>query len=246
MIDERLQKEADRHDEIFSNNTRASLSKYYSVGDDAYSDYKKLVFLDNSGKRVLELGCGLGCHAIELADHDASQVTGIDISPVAVELSTKSRGKRCNINFFVMDAHNTSFPSCHFDRIYGCGILHHLDLDKACVELSRILDDKGKAIFLEPLGCNPAINIFRRFTKSLRTEDEHPLTNIDFLTLKKYFKIERCQYYCIFSLIAVLFYNYNFFNGINRFLARLDKTVLKIAPWIGRFAWITIFVMKKK
>ena len=49
-----------------------------------------------------------------------------------------------------------------FDIIYGTGILHHLNL-KACLdEIERILKPGGKFVFIEPLGTNPVINLYRK------------------------------------------------------------------------------------
>jgi len=46
--------------------------------------------------------------------------------------------------------------------------------------------EKGSAIFIDPLGHNPAINMFRRSTPDLRTEDEHPLLLEDFRLAGRY------------------------------------------------------------
>src|SRR3546814_4334755 len=45
---------------------------------------------------------------------------------------------------------------------------------------SRVLRPGGRAVFIEPLGLNPAIELYRRFTPSARTPDEHPLLRRDF------------------------------------------------------------------
>jgi hypothetical protein len=41
--------------------------------------------------------------------------------------------------------------------------------------MTKILQPKGKAIFIEPLGHNFLINLYRRLTPNIRSADEHPL-----------------------------------------------------------------------
>ena len=74
-----------------------------------------------------------------------------------------------------------------FDLVCGSGILHHLDLPAAMRELARVLRPSGRAVFMEPLGHNPAINAFRNRTPELRTPDEHPLLGKDLKLCRRYF-----------------------------------------------------------
>ncbi len=86
-----------------------------------------------------------------------------------------------------MDAENLKFNDHTFDLVYGSGILHHLSIEKAIVEIKRVLKKDGRAIFYEPLGHNIFINIFRLLTPSLRSEDEHPLLIKDLELIKRTF-----------------------------------------------------------
>ena len=45
---------------------------------------------------------------------------------------------------------------------------------------SENLPSKGNLIFIEPLGTNPIINLYRKLTPKSRSKDEHPLINKDF------------------------------------------------------------------
>ena len=95
-----------------------------------------------------------------------ARVTGIDISEVALDLG-KARARDQGVEdvmFLVMDAEKMQFEDNSFDLVCGTSILHHLHLSKALRELARILKPQEKAIFIEPIGHNPAINLFRRLT----------------------------------------------------------------------------------
>ena len=104
-----------------------------------------------------------------------------------------------------MNAENTKFDSNVFDIIVGMGIIHHLDLLNSYRELSRILINDGHAVFVEPLGHNPLINLYRIFTPKIRTEDEHPLKIKDIKLIEKYFHNVHIEYYSLFVLLAVPF-----------------------------------------
>jgi ubiquinone/menaquinone biosynthesis C-methylase UbiE len=78
-----------------------------------------------------------------------------------------------NAQFDVMNAEELEFEDAAFDVIFGSGIIHHLDVPRAYSELARVLAPGGSAVFVEPLGHNPLIRVFRNRTPELRTPDEH-------------------------------------------------------------------------
>jgi len=59
--------------------------------------------------------------------------------------------------------------------VCGSGTLHHLYIDAAFKELVRVLKPNGCVVFFEPLGHNFLINLYRKLTPSMHSEDEHPL-----------------------------------------------------------------------
>ncbi len=78
-----------------------------------------------------------------------AEVYGIDISEVAIDYSI-SEANKFNLtdktDFQVMNAEELTFPDSYFQKLFGSSILHHLDLQKAIPELSRVLSKEGKAI----------------------------------------------------------------------------------------------------
>ena len=77
--------------------------------------------------------------------------------------------------FMIMDAHRLEFPDNHFDVVFGTGILHHLELDRALAEISRVLKPDGILLFGEPLDNNPIGRFIRQLTPRARTADERAL-----------------------------------------------------------------------
>src|SRR3546814_13720576 len=74
-----------------------------------------------------------------------------------------------------MNAEAMDFPDDSFDLVFGSGIIHHLDIDRAFAEIARVLRPGGRAVFVEPPGLNPAIEIYRRLTPGAPPPAAHPL-----------------------------------------------------------------------
>jgi SAM-dependent methyltransferase len=239
-VEERKAREAAFHDRAFSEETRQDLwSKYYRVvraSAQCYEDYLKS---NCAGRRVLEYGCGVSSRSFLLADCGAAAVTGIDISPVAIERAAqRAKGNgRENVSFQLMDAERLDFPDDSFDLVCGTSIIHHLDLERAYSEVSRVLRPEGSAIFVEPLGHNPLINLYRRRTPHLRTSDEHPLRMGDLRTACDYFEAVSARFFHLQGLLAVPFRRTRAFDRILQALDAADQALFRIAPFAGRYAW---------
>lgn len=98
------------------------------------------------GKKVLEVGVGLGADHEVLAQNGAD-LWGIDLTERAVEY-TERRFKHANLTpkLMVADAEALPFPDDFFDIIYSWGVLHHSpDTPKAVKEIERVLKKDGKA-----------------------------------------------------------------------------------------------------
>ncbi|MBN2356826.1 class I SAM-dependent methyltransferase, partial [candidate division KSB1 bacterium] len=123
---EAKEKERVFHDHVYTSNVRDRVSKFYSVTRSSRAFYKNFLLARCKGKRVLEYGCGEGSYALLLAQHGA-KVTGIDISPVAIQYSREQAQKKCisDIEFLIMDAEKMDYPNNTFDIVCGTGILHH-------------------------------------------------------------------------------------------------------------------------
>jgi 2-polyprenyl-3-methyl-5-hydroxy-6-metoxy-1,4-benzoquinol methylase len=89
-----------------------------------FADFKRW-----NGKKVLEIGCGIGTDTINFARNGA-QVTAIDVSEKSIELA-RTRAKifsvENSIHFFCGNAEELSkcIPSDQYDLIYSFGVIHH-------------------------------------------------------------------------------------------------------------------------
>ena len=237
---DKIKKEKEFHNIRFEKETRNSLNKYYSISHLIDTYFKDKLESITKGKRVLEYGCGLGSESFELIKI-ASEVHAIDISDVAIAKAKKIAAKDGinNIFFYVMDAEKLDFEDNYFDVIFGSAILHHLDLKTAYSELSRVLKPNGILLFKEPLGHNIFINLFRRLTMHLRTEDEHPLLMRDIDLLDKYFETKEVMYFFLTSLFAVIFRNRKSFEKISYLLNKINQKLFKFNFFKSQ-AWMVV------
>ena len=105
-----------------------------------YSNYR--------GKKVLDIGCGVGVDLARFAQAGAV-VTGADISKRAIQLAAKNfEYQGLEAELLVMDGERMDFPDNTFDFVYAHGILPYAE-DEAQVarEVHRVLKPGGTALF---------------------------------------------------------------------------------------------------
>lgn len=245
-MEQRIRKEKEFQNKKIIERTRVSCSKFYTINRASKKFYEAVLQANCQNGRVLDYGCGSGTYTFYLAKHDAI-VTGIDISNVSIE-QAKKRALHENILskplFLVMNAEDLSFNNDYFDIVCGGAILHHLDLDKALSEITRILKRNGKAVFVEPLGHNFLINLYRRFTPQLRSKNEHPLLIRDFKLMRNYFCKVDINYFHFVSLLVIPFRKLPIFKHLLRAAETVDKMLLKL-PFLKKQAWQVVIILSQ-
>jgi ubiquinone/menaquinone biosynthesis C-methylase UbiE len=103
-------------------------------------------FDSSKGKRVLEIGVGLGADHHRFAQAGA-ELYGIDLTERAVEHTHRRlAASRLTSTLSVGDAERLDFSDNFFDRVYSWGVLHHSpDTAKAISEVHRVLKPGGRA-----------------------------------------------------------------------------------------------------
>ena len=108
---------------------------------------------DVSGKRLLDVGSGLGGKPAYYADLGAASVTGIDIRPLSVEAAAVlARGKHTRrLRWLLADAAAMPFPDDSFDAIVSINVLEHVaNLRQVLAECRRVLRQTGLMFFHFP------------------------------------------------------------------------------------------------
>ncbi|AXT61826.1 class I SAM-dependent methyltransferase [Aquimarina sp. AD10] len=238
-VEKRLEDEQKFHNEIFENETRKSVGKFYSINKNIHKTYENLIFKNPKEKVFLEYGCGMaeGNRLVKLAKKGAV-AHGIDISDFAINhLSQEAKKEGLDIDYKVMNAEEMTFEDNRFDIIYGAGILHHLDLEKSYQSISKKLKKSGEAIFIEPLGHNYLINNFRNKTPDIRTEDEHPLMMEDFKLAKKYFGKVKIQHFFLSTLALPILFKSKSPKFLIDFFDGFDKVIFTVLPFLKKYSW---------
>jgi len=98
----------------------------------------------HSGKRILDVGCGIG-YVAALYAKGGAKVTAVDITEKGVEI-TKKRLAYLGLSgeVQVANAEELPFPNDSFDVVTSFGVLHHTpDTAKALREVLRVLKPGG-------------------------------------------------------------------------------------------------------
>lgn len=223
--------------------------KYYAVTKSS-EDYKHN-WLDkfcSKGKKILDFACGSGENGIYAAKKGAECI-GIDISPEGVQNANKN-AKEMDVNknckFVEMDGENMTFEDNFFDLGVEYGALHHVDLEKALAELSRVLKPEGRMICVEALRHNPLIHAYRKRTPHLRTEweVEHILGVESLDVMKKYFENISVKFFHLTTLGLVPIRKTFLFPILYPILDFIDKILLS-SQLIGKYGWIMVVEIHK-
>ena len=268
-IDELLRREEAFHDEW-------AMSE--DVNDiDVYALFDSFVAQENAwvleqlgdlkGKRILDVGAGLGESSVYFALKGAD-VYFNDISPKMGEFAEKLATKHgVKLNFLIAPIERLELHKEFFDIIYCANLMHHVppeDQEMWIKTMSESLKPGGTLVTIDPLKYNPAINVYRAKAEKVRTIDEQPL-GFDILKIyQRYFKTVQHKEFWLTTLW--LFISYYFIrrydpNEIRYWkrifkekpstigwwfspLKALDRLLLSL-PGINKMAWNIVIIAKK-
>jgi 2-polyprenyl-3-methyl-5-hydroxy-6-metoxy-1,4-benzoquinol methylase len=144
------------------------------------------------GKRVLEIGCGMGLHS-ELMTRVGAKVTSIDLSETSVAATSRRFDlKGLSGDIRQMDAEKLDFPDETFDFVWSWGVIHHSSRTGRCVrEIHRVLKPGGECrVMVYNLGGMPAyITMLRDYSRKFwrgRSLDECLWARTDGFTARYY------------------------------------------------------------
>lgn len=192
---------------------------------------------DLSGKRVLDLGSGLGESAVYFALQGA-EVTASDISPEMCSLSLQTaRAHGVRLQAIATPIERLEVPEASYDVAYGANLLHHVgSIDSVLQAVRRALKPGGRCFFWDPLAYNPVIGIYRRMATKVRTEDEHPLTFDVLEVFRRHFVGVQHREFWLTTL--TLFLKYYLLDRVHPNESRYWKRILEEDPrrirwWFG-------------
>jgi SAM-dependent methyltransferase len=221
---------------------------------------------DLQGKRILDLGCGMGDAAVYFALRGA-QVSAVDISPGMVDVCRRlaqREGVASQVQAQAAVGERLPFADGSFDVVYGNGVLHHLDLGISGPEIARVLGPGGLGVFIEPLAYNPVIEVYRKLASGVRTAAESPLTYRQFRSFIRHF--EAGELVEMQFLTQAIFLWFFFVEGANpskvrywkkitneaerygpafRRLWRAERVLFRLLPFLKPLAWNVVLSVRK-
>lgn len=205
-----------------------------------------------SGKKILDLGCGLGRASTWLATRGAI-VTGVDISEVSIcKAQALAKKMGLNITFKLGNVDKLNYDS-EFDIVFCKGFLHHLpDVRSSLYHYCQYLREGGLIIAQEPKKENPIASTARKFSSFRPTiRGEHPFKTGELEGLfKEVFGKTECRYFYLLSPLHLIFSRIKLLRsrklGKASFYALnvLDRILLTV-PWMRKYSWLEVTYARK-
>lgn len=104
--------------------------------------------------KTIDIGCGTGTNAIWLA-RQGFDITGIDLSPSAIEMAKKKALKaKSDVNFQVRDILKEGLPLSGFKFVFDRGCFHSVEGAKNRKKFSRFVADsiEGRGFWFSLIG----------------------------------------------------------------------------------------------
>jgi SAM-dependent methyltransferase len=216
------------------------------------------------GKRLLDVGCGLGEASVYFAILGA-EVTSSDLSQGMLDATTRlALSNGVTVKQHIASAEDMQLlPDDKFDIIYAGNLLHHVNIEETITRIKPHLADGGVFVTWDPLAYNPAINVYRSMATDVRTPDEHPLKWSDIKLFHKHFSEVEKRYFWFTTLIIFIIMAFaqrrnpnkerfwkavvqegNKWAWLYRPLEKLDNLLLMLFPPLRILCWNVVVICK--
>lgn len=222
-------------------------SDFHRFSQNSYTMQGISEFLgDLTGKKVLELGCGLGKTATMLAMSGAD-VTAFDISYMSAFVTQKQAalnnvGDR--VETVTAVGEKLPFADESFDVVFGKAVLHHLDVDQGWSEIARVLKPGGKVAFSEPMGMNPVLDFARDHIPYPGKNPRGADVPLNYKQIKQWGAgLEHFEYHEL-QLLSMI--ERGFGHGTKfPVIRRIDEVMLNKVPFLRRFCRYVVMMGQK-
>jgi SAM-dependent methyltransferase len=204
------------------------------------------------GRRILEIGAGVGVNALHMAAQGA-RVVAVDMSRTRLAILKRVAGE--------MGLEGKVWPVCAraeqlplregvADAAYSKSSLIHTDLPAALGEIRRALREEGRGVFCEPTTSNPFVWLYRRF---LGPQEWRSITHYfgrreERALAEAFGGVRAGDFY--FTAFVAFYWQFarRRLARFRRWLAALnavDKLLFRLIPPLRRLAWFRVYVVTK-
>lgn len=177
------------YEELFTNYADKYEKEIFTQGTMGEVDFIEKEINKDKNCKILDIGCGTGRHAIELAKRGYS-VTGVDLSENMLNKAIKKANDAgVHINLQIADARNLQFKD-EFDLVIMIceGAFPLMETDEMNFEIlknaSKALNKKGKLIFTTLNGLYPLYHSVKDFMDSNMVEGVSIDNSFDLMTFR--------------------------------------------------------------
>ncbi|HJR57918.1 MAG TPA: methyltransferase domain-containing protein [Vicinamibacterales bacterium] len=122
--------------------------------DDAFTEFVKDTLQPRAGRRILDVGCGIGTAEVKLSRLRLTQVDFVAVDLLTdrvIAAQAAARAHNISAHFAAADACRLPFPDATFDSVFCVAVLQHIgDVKAAVLEMARVTRPGGRIVAVEP------------------------------------------------------------------------------------------------
>ncbi len=183
------------YETLFTNYAKTYDQEAFTQGTVQEVDFIEQEIGDNTSKRILDIGCGTGRHAIELAKR-GYQVTGIDLSESQLKRAQeKAKENQVNVDFQQADARQLDFRN-EFDLVIilcegGFSLMETDEMNFAILKnATQALKNDGKLILTTLNALFPLYHSVKDFMDNNLNEGQNENNTFDLMTFRDHSTFE--------------------------------------------------------
>ena len=198
-----------------------------------------------AGKSVLDLACGVGYSTEALAGRGA-KVFPLDLSAQGLR-KTMQRLEKAHLAAKVAPVRSSveqiPFADGSIEAVFAQNFLMHVNSEKVGLEVWRVLQPGGRAVFVEPLSHHPLIRLYRTLFSSYKGIKPKWTRREDLALLARPFSYSKTSgFYLLTALASVGFIQKRnwLFKPLFTVLHGLDRLLLKLFPGLEKYTWVSV------
>ncbi len=183
------------YETLFTDYAKTYDQEAFTQGTVQEVDFIEQEIGDNTSKRILDIGCGTGRHAIELAKR-GYQVTGIDLSESQLKRAQeKAKENQVNVDFQQADARQLDFRN-EFDLVIilcegGFSLMETDEMNFAILKnATQALKNDGKLILTTLNALFPLYHSVKDFMDNNLNEGQNENNTFDLMTFRDHSTFE--------------------------------------------------------